>query len=230
MREAHLHEKEFHGPHGRHRYRGGREIRLALAATRTAEKPTLFNALTGSDQYVGNWPGVTVEKAEGKARIDGRSVTIVDLPGIYSLSPYSIEEIVARDFVVREHPDAIINILDATNLERNLYLTVQLLELERPMVIALNFMDEVRRSGDIIDCDKLSEQLGVPVVPITARTGHNIDQLLRTALRQAHTGFTLEPDDLYDDYTHEMHHKVGAQSMDRAYERASRPLGGRQAH
>ncbi len=124
---------------------------MALVGNPNCGKTTLFNALTGSNQYVGNWPGVTVEKKEGLATVDGREVTIVDLPGIYSLSPYSMEEIVARDFVVGEHPDAIINIVDATNIERNLYLTAQLLELERPMVVALNFMDEVEKPGDKLD-------------------------------------------------------------------------------
>ena len=180
-------------------------------------KTTLFNALTGSNQYVGNWPGVTVEKKEGLAHVDSRDVTIVDLPGIYSLSPYSMEEIVARDFVVGEHPDAIINIVDATNLERNLYLTAQLLELERPMVIALNFMDEVEKRGDKLDLVRISRALGVPVIPITARTGQNIQKLLEEAHHQMHTGFTVEPDDLYDDFTHYIHHQVDALIHDRAY-------------
>jgi ferrous iron transport protein B len=110
-------------------------MKLALVGNPNSCKTTLFNALTGSIQYVGNWPGVTVEKKEGFAKVDGQPVTIVDLPGIYSLSPYSLEEVVARDFIIKERPDAIINIVDATNMERNLYLTVQLLELERPTVI-----------------------------------------------------------------------------------------------
>ncbi len=217
MNDAHMHEKKFHGGGETEAARKSRAFRLALAGNPNSGKTTLFNALTGSNQYVGNWPGVTVEKMEGKASVDGTSVTVVDLPGIYSLSPYSMEEIVARNFIVGEQPDAIINIVDATNIERNLYLTAQLLELERPMVIALNFMDEVRRHGDQIDIAKLASELGVPVIPITARTGHNIDELLRTALRQVNTGFSLEPDDLYDDYTHEIHHKVGALIHDKAY-------------
>ena len=126
---------------------------------------------------------------------------MVDLPGIYSLSPYSMEEIVARDFIIQEAPDCIIDIVDATNIERNLYLTVQLLELERPTVVALNFMDEVAQRGDRIDVERLSKELGVPVVPITARTGEGLEELLHTAHRQMHLGFTIEPDDLYDDYT-----------------------------
>ena len=119
---------------------------------------------------MGNWPGVTVEKKEGTAKVGDVSFTVVDLPGIYSLSPYSMEELVARRFIIGEKPDAIINIVDATNLERNLYLTMQLLELERPMVLALNFMDEVEKKGDQIDCGKLAAHLGVPAIPISAGT------------------------------------------------------------
>lgn len=194
-----------------------REMKIALVGNPNSGKTTLFNALTGSNQYVGNWPGVTVEKKEGKAKTDGKSVTIVDLPGIYSLSPYSLEEIVARDFIVKDIPDAIINIVDATNIERNLYLTIQLLELERPMVLALNFMDEVRKNGDFIDVDSLSKQLGVPVVPVTAKTGENLDELLHIAHMQIHEGYTIEPDDLYDDFTHEIHHEMDQIIRDSAY-------------
>ena len=216
MSAAHAHEKAAHGdaPGDSHDVR---EMKLALVGNPNCGKTTLFNALTGSNQYVGNWPGVTVEKKEGLARVDGRGVTIVDLPGIYSLSPYSMEEIVARNFVVGERPDAIINIVDATNLERNLYLTAQLLELERPMVIALNFMDEVAKRGDKLDIDRISRALGVPVIPITARTGENIQKLLEVAHKQIHTGFTIEPDDMYDDFTHQIHHEMGALIHDRAY-------------
>ena len=117
-----------------------RQWKIALAGNPNCGKTTLFNALTGSNQYVGNWPGVTVEKKEGTARLGAQEMTVVDLPGIYSLSPYSMEEIVARQFIIGEHPDAILNIVDATNLERNLYLTMQLLELERPMVLALSLI------------------------------------------------------------------------------------------
>ncbi len=195
----------------------GRVLKLALAGNPNCGKTTLFNALTGSNQYVGNWPGVTVEKKEGKTQIDGNPVTVVDLPGIYSLSPYSMEEIVARKFIVDEHPDVIVNIVDATNIERNLYLTVQLLELERPLVIALNFMDEARARGDRLDCEMLARILGVPVIPIVARTGENLEKLLRAAHRTIHTGTTLEPDDLYDDFTHEIHHEVSALIHDKAY-------------
>ena len=217
MSFAHEHESAEHPVAPDYADHDQREIKLALVGNPNCGKTTLFNALTGSNQYVGNWPGVTVEKKEGYARVDENPVTIVDLPGIYSLSPYSMEEIVARDFIVGEHPDAIINIVDATNIERNLYLTVQLLELERPMVIALNFMDEVEKHGDKLDVDRLSKELGVPVIPITARSGKNVDQLLQTAHRQLHVGVTVEPDDLYDDFTHEIHHEVGERIHDKAY-------------
>ena len=217
MRQAHDHELDVHAVQYDATAHDKREMRIALAGNPNCGKTTLFNALTGSDQYVGNWPGVTVEKKEGKTNIHGKPVTVVDLPGIYSLSPYSMEEIVARDFIIGESPDAIINIVDATNLERNLYLTVQLLELERPMVMALNFMDEVEKSGDKIDVERLSHTLGIPVVPITAKTGEGLDELMHAAHRQMHLGYTLEPDDLYDDFTHEIHHRVGELIHDRAY-------------
>ena len=131
----------------------------------------------------------------------------------------------ARRFIIGEKPDAIINIVDATNLERNLYLTMQLLELERPMVLALNFMDEVEKKGDQIDCGKLSAHLGVPVIPISARDGQNIDKLVEEAHRQMHTGLTLEPDDLYDDFTHAIHHRIGDIIHDRLTSGASPPTG-----
>ena len=217
MEAAHAHTLAAHGGTPDYASHDTREMKLALVGNPNCGKTTLFNALTGSNQYVGNWPGVTVEKKEGTAHVDGRAVTVVDLPGIYSLSPYSMEEIVARDFIVKEHPDAIIDIIDATNIERNLYLTVQLLELERPMVVALNFMDEVERHGDKIDVEALSHALGVPVVPITARSGENIEQLLRIAHEGMHIGYTIEPDELYDDFTHEIHHEVDAIIHDKAF-------------
>ncbi len=217
MAAAHAHEKAAHGGTPDYASHDTREMKLALVGNPNCGKTTLFNALTGSNQYVGNWPGVTVEKKEGRAEVDGKPVTVVDLPGIYSLSPYSMEEIVARDFIVGERPDAIIDIIDATNIERNLYLTAQLLELERPMVIALNFMDEVEKHGDKIDVERLSRALGVPVIPITARSGKNVQELLEEAHRQMHVGVTVEPDDLYDDFTHQIHHKVGELIHDKAY-------------
>ena len=140
---------------------------IALAGNPNCGKTTLFNALTGSSQRVGNWPGVTIDKKVGK--IKGTDSELVDLPGIYSLSPYSPEEIISRNFIVDEEPDAIINIVDATNLERNLFLTLQLIDMGRPMVVALNMMDEIEKLGDKIDTDKISEMLGIPVVPISAK-------------------------------------------------------------
>lgn len=157
---------------------------FALAGNQNCGKTTLFNQLTGSNQHVGNFPGVTVERKDGVIR--GHSnVTAVDLPGIYSLSPYTNEEIVTRDFLLQEHPDGIINIVDATNIERNLYLSLQLIELNLPMVIALNMMDEVRANGGTIKIDKLQEELGVPVVPISASKNEGIDELAETAVRTA---------------------------------------------
>ena len=152
-------------------------ILVALAGNQNCGKTTLFNALTGSNQHVGNFPGVTVEKKEGKLR-GHEEIRIVDLPGIYSLSPYTSEEIVTRDFILNEQPDVILNIVDATNIERNLYLSLQLMELEKPMVIALNMMDEVNRSGNHVDVEQLSERLKVRVVPISASRRDGIDDLV----------------------------------------------------
>ena len=217
MRRAHIHEQKQHPRQYDATEHDKRQWKVALVGNPNAGKTTLFNALTGSNQYVGNWPGVTVEKKEGIAHVGELSFTLVDLPGIYSLSPYSMEEIVARKFIIEEKPDAIINIVDATNLERNLYLTMQLLELERPTVMALNFMDEVEKQGVTIDCDRLSAQLGIPVVPISARDNKNIDKLVQEAHRMMHTGLTLEPDDLYDDFTHAIHHRITEIIHDRCY-------------
>ena len=155
---------------------------FALVGNQNCGKTTLFNRLTGSNQHVGNFPGVTVEKKQGHL-LKYKNASIVDLPGIYSLSPYTSEEVVTRDFAVREHPDAIINIVDATNIERNLYLTLQLMELGIPMIIALNMMDEVRQSGNSIDVKKLSAHLGVPVVPISASKNQGISELLSVSMK-----------------------------------------------
>ena len=140
-------------------------ITIALAGNPNCGKTTLFNALTGSNQFVGNWPGVTVEKKEGKLKKHS-DVTVTDLPGIYSLSPYTLEEVVARNYLMDEHPDAILNIIDGTNLERNLYLTTQLTELGIPVVLAINMMDIVEKNGDHIDTEELSRQLGCRIVKI----------------------------------------------------------------
>ena len=153
-------------------------VKIALAGNPNCGKTTLFNALTGSRQYVGNWPGVTVERKSGRTKSGSE---VVDLPGIYSLSPYSMEERVAQEYILHAHPDVIIDIVDGTNIERNLYLTLQLLELERPVVVAVNMMDDVRARGWRFDCDALSRSLGVPVIPIAARTGENVGEVLRQA-------------------------------------------------
>lgn len=155
--------------------------RYALAGNPNCGKTTLFNAVTGSNQYVGNWPGVTVEKKEGKINIGDSDATIVDLPGIYSLSPYSMEEIVTRNYLIDEKPDLIINIVDATNLERNLYLSLQIAELGCPMVIALNMVDMLEKRKETIDYSLLSALLGIKVVPISASKGTGIQKLLKTA-------------------------------------------------
>lgn len=155
---------------------------LALAGNQNSGKTTLFNVLTGSNQHVGNFPGVTVEKKMGIVK-EFKEATLVDLPGIYSLSPYTNEEVVTRDFILKEHPDVLINIVDATNIERNLYLSLQLMELEKPMVIALNMMDEVLESGNTIDTALLSKHLGIPVVPISASRKEGISELMRVVKR-----------------------------------------------
>lgn len=157
---------------------------FALAGNQNCGKTTLFNALTGSNQHVGNFPGVTVDQKVGEMRL-ARGNSVVDLPGIYSIRPYSPEEIVTRDFILNQKPDGLINIVDATNIERNLYLTLQLLELHIPTVIALNMMDEVRGNGGTVDINGLSERLGVPVVPISAAKGEGIDELVRLAVETA---------------------------------------------
>ena len=160
------------------------EYKIALAGNPNCGKTTMFNDLTGSSQYVGNWPGVTVEKKEGKLRTNKQAI-IQDLPGIYSLSPYTLEEVVTRNYLVGGHPDAMINIVDASNLERNLYLTTQLLEIGVPMVIALNMMDLVRKNGDQIDLKKLSEQLGCPIIQTSAVKGEGSSEVAQAALSLA---------------------------------------------
>ena len=159
-------------------------VRIALAGNPNSGKTTLFNALTGSNQFVGNWPGVTVEKKEGKLKKhDG--VVITDLPGIYSLSPYTLEEVVARNYLIEERPDAILNIIDGTNLERNLYLTTQLVELGIPVVVAVNMCDLVEKNGDKIDTDKLSEHLGCRIVRISALKGTGVMDAAEAAIQAA---------------------------------------------
>lgn len=202
---------------------------FALAGNQNSGKTTLFNRLTGSNQHVGNWPGVTVEQKTGtlihhhhgknahfgpamlrknRQAEESNDVQIVDLPGIYSLSPYTMEEVVSRDFITRQKPDAVINIVDATNLERNLYLTLQLAELETPMVVALNMMDEVVKSGDVIDVQGLSRALGVPVVPICARKGDGMDELVRQTMLAAENKKTPAKLDICQGDTHEALHAI----------------------
>lgn len=162
-------------------------LKIALAGNPNCGKTTLFNALTGSNQYVGNWPGVTVEKKEGKFKKD-KDVIITDLPGIYSLSPYTLEEVVARNYLVGESPDAILNIVDGTNLERNLYLTTQLIELGIPVVVAINMMDVVRKNGDKIDIEKLGKGIGCKVIEISALKSDGIFEAAELAIEEAKHG------------------------------------------
>ena len=157
------------------------DLRIALAGNPNSGKTTLFNALTGANQFVGNWPGVTVEKKEGKLK-KHNGVVITDLPGIYSLSPYTLEEVVARNYLIGERPDSILNIVDGTNLERNLYLTTQLTELGIPVVVAVNMMDVVKKNGDKIDIEELSRALGVKVVEISALKGTGVMEAAEAAM------------------------------------------------
>ncbi|BDF06180.1 ferrous iron transport protein B [[Clostridium] hylemonae] len=167
-------------------------IKIALAGNPNSGKTTLFNALTGSNQFVGNWPGVTVEKKEGKLKSNKEAV-IMDLPGIYSLSPYTLEEVVARNYLITERPDAILNIVDGTNLERNLYLTTQLMELGIPVVMAVNMMDVVKKSGDVIDTRKLGEKLGCAVVAVSALKGEGIEEAAGKAVKAAQAKQAVAP-------------------------------------
>ena len=166
------------------------DLKIALAGNPNSGKTTLFNALTGSNQFVGNWPGVTVEKKEGKLKKHS-GVTITDLPGIYSLSPYTLEEVVARNYLINERPDAILNIVDGTNLERNLYLTTQLTELGIPVVIAVNMMDIVKKNGDKINIDELSRELGCKIVEISALKGTGVMEAAEAAIEAAQNGKTV---------------------------------------
>ena len=171
---------------------------FALVGNQNCGKTTLFNQLTGSNQHVGNFPGVTVDSKEGVMR-GAKGCSVVDLPGIYSLRPYTAEEIVTRDFILNQKPDGIINIVDATNIERNLYLTLQLLEMQIPMVLALNMMDEVRGNGGTIDVQKMSDELGIPVVPVAAAKNEGIEDLVESAVRVAHTRTLPKRVDFCDD-------------------------------
>ncbi len=181
------------------------DIKIALAGNPNCGKTTLFNALTGSNQYVGNWPGVTVEKKEGNYKKE-KGIIITDLPGIYSLSPYTMDEIVARNYLINERPNAILNIVDGTNLERNLYLTTQLMEIGIPVVIAINMMDVVRRRGDTIDINALGRRLGCRVVEISALKGDGIDEAAKVAIEAARSG-SYEPRHIFSgDVEHAIAH------------------------
>ena len=196
------------------------EYKIALAGNPNCGKTTMFNDLTGSSQYVGNWPGVTVEKKEGKLRTNKQAI-IQDLPGIYSLSPYTLEEVVTRNYLVGEHPDAMINIVDASNLERNLYLTTQLLEIGVPMVIALNMMDLVRKNGDQIDLKKLSEQLGCPIIQTSAVKGEGSSEAAQAALSLAQSNaappaplvFSEQLEDILHTISHLIQGRCPAQNL-----------------
>nr|WP_072513960.1 ferrous iron transport protein B [Ndongobacter massiliensis] len=186
---------------------------VALTGNPNSGKTTLFNELTGASQHVGNWPGVTVEKKEGKMRADKEAI-VVDLPGIYSLSPYTLEEVIARDYLINEHPDVIINIVDASNLERNLYLTTQVLEMGIPTVIALNMMDLVRRNGDKIDTGKLSRALGAPIVEISALHGENMDGLVKAAREAAEDRKAPSPEKNFSEDIECLLEKIEAEGFD----------------
>ncbi|HEX9059412.1 MAG TPA: ferrous iron transport protein B [Clostridia bacterium] len=177
------------------------QYRFALVGNPNCGKTTMFNEITGSTQYVGNWPGVTIEKKEGKARKMLQDIKIIDLPGIYSLSPYSMEEIIARDYILDEKPDVLINIVDATNIERNLYLTTQVMELGIPVVVALNMMDAVEAKGDKIDIEALEKCIGVPVIPTSANKGRGVEPLMQKAQQAAQTSMKDRIKDIriYDD-------------------------------
>ena len=162
------------------------DFTIALAGNPNAGKTTIFNALTGLHQHTGNWPGKTVEKKEGEIKFGDLNINIVDLPGTYSLTAYSPEEIVARDYIIEEHPDVVVNVVDATNLERNLYLTVQILELDVPLVLALNMTDVLQKDGTKIDIENLSRLLGeISIVSTTANRGAGITELISKAVEAA---------------------------------------------
>ena len=211
----------------------GEKLTFALVGNQNSGKTTLFNQLTGSNQHVGNFPGVTVDRKDGSIR--GREDTLItDLPGIYSMSPYSSEELVSRDFVLNERPKAIINIVDATNIERNLYLTMQLLEMKIPVVVALNMMDELRGNGGSVDINRMESMLGVPVVPISAARNEGIDELVQHALHVAYYQEKPEIEDFCDENdnggaVHRCIHAVLHLTEDHA-KRAGLPVSGSEMH
>ena len=170
-----------------------REITVALVGNPNSGKTTLFNNLTGAKQHVGNWPGVTVEKKEGGCSVGGRRIKVVDLPGVYSLNAYSIDEVIARDYIIERHPDVVVDIVDASNLERNLYLTVQLLEMGTNVIVALNMLDAAQSKGHQVNEAILSGLLGVTVVPTVASRNHGTAELLDAIEEAARGGMEKEP-------------------------------------
>lgn len=187
-------------------------IKIALAGNPNSGKTTMFNALTGANQFVGNWPGVTVEKKEGKLK-GHKDVGIMDLPGIYSLSPYTLEEVVARNYLINDNPDVILNIVDGSNIERNLYLTTQLIELGIPVVVAVNMMDVVEKSGDTIDFSKLGKELGCEVVPVSALKGHGVkeaaEKAVKTAKRNSEVKISHSFDNRLEEWLSEIEKRIG---------------------
>ena len=169
-----------------------KEIAVALAGNPNSGKTTVFNNITGARQHVGNWPGVTVEKREGTRNYKDYAMKVVDLPGVYSLTAYSLDEIVSRNFIVDERPDLVVNVVDASNIERNLYLTVQLIEMGTPLVVALNMMDEAKSRGYEIDLEQLSKLLGAPVIPMVASRNQGTEELLEQIVRVIEADSQLE--------------------------------------
>jgi ferrous iron transport protein B len=185
-----------------------REIKVALVGNPNSGKTTLFNNLTGAKQHVGNWPGVTVEKKEGSCSLRGCRIKVVDLPGVYSLTAYSIDEVIARDYIVEEHPDVVVDIVDASNLERNLYLTVQLLEIGANVIVALNMMDAAHNKGHQLNAAVLSDLLGIPVVPMVASRNRGTEELL-DAIGQA-AGGEIERKPFHISYGREVDEAIDA--------------------
>ena len=183
-----------------------KEITIALAGNPNSGKSTVFNNLTGARQHVGNWPGVTVEKKEGNCRYRGYTIKVVDLPGVYSLTAYSIDEVIARNFIVEAKPDAVVDIVDASNLERNLYLAVQLMETGTPLIIALNMMDQAESRGYQIDITQLSYLLGVPVVPMVANRNRGTQELLQEIIKTADG--EVPPQEFKVDYGREVEEEI----------------------
>jgi small GTP-binding protein len=195
-------------------------ITIALAGNPNSGKTTVFNAITGSRQHVGNWPGVTVEKKEGFCLFDGQRINVVDLPGTYSLTAYSLDEVVARDYVINGHPDVVVDVVDASNLERNLYLTVQMMEMRTKLVVALNMMDVARTRGYEINVPKLAELTGAPVIPLVASRGEGVRDLLATVVKVADGKLAAAPQAVHygQDIESEVEKLSGIIAGDKRYE------------